>query len=62
MTQDGVQFFNVKKDGSDPIFGIGAAAEVEGAQVRLEYRMAELDDTDYNLVSLSVVWRIPLSR
>ena len=62
LSQDGVIFARGKDDGSDPIFGVGAAAEFEGAQIRLEYRLAELDDTDFNVVSLSVVWRIPLSR
>jgi len=44
-------------DGDDPIFGVGAAFEIETALVRLEYRIADLDDSDLSLLSLGIVWR-----
>jgi OmpA-OmpF porin, OOP family len=44
-------------DGNDPFFGVGGAAVVDTALVRLEYRLANLDDTDLSLISLAIVWR-----
>lgn len=44
-------------DGDDPIFGAGAAVNWEGALVRLEYRIASLDDSDISLISLAMAWR-----
>lgn len=44
-------------DGNDPFFGAGIAANWEGALVRLEYRIASLDDSDISLISLAMAWR-----
>lgn len=44
-------------DGDDPFFGAGMAVGVEGALLRLEYRMASLDDADLSLISLALAWR-----
>ena len=51
-----------KDDGSDPLLGAGLAAELDNALVRLEYRMTDVNDIKMRLISLAVVWRIPLSR
>jgi len=44
-------------DGDDGIFGVGVAAEIETALLRLEYRIAKLKDSDLSAASLSLVWR-----
>jgi OOP family OmpA-OmpF porin len=44
-------------DGDDPFFGAGGALLVDGALLRLEYRLANLDDTDLSLISLALAWR-----
>jgi OmpA-OmpF porin, OOP family len=44
-------------DGNDPFFGAGVAAMIDESLVRLEYRLADLDDTDLSLISLAIAWR-----
>jgi OOP family OmpA-OmpF porin len=44
-------------DGNDPFFGAGVALEIEGALLRLEYRIASLDDSDISLLGASLAWR-----
>jgi len=61
-TIDGEVFFKRKRDGQDPIFGIGLAATVEGALARLEYRYADLDFAESRIISFSIVWQLPLGR
>jgi OmpA-OmpF porin, OOP family len=39
------------------LFGAGFAALIEGTLVRVEYRIADLEDTDLGLLSLAVAWR-----
>jgi hypothetical protein len=46
-----------ESEGDDPFFGVGAALNVEGALVRLEYRLAEIDDADLNQIGLQIAWR-----
>jgi OOP family OmpA-OmpF porin len=49
---------NGSVNGDDPIFGVGIAYEGEGnALLRLEYRIADLDDTDLSLISVGIAWR-----
>jgi OmpA-OmpF porin, OOP family len=57
VTFDGVTIATADVDGKDPIFGAGVAALVEGSLVRIEYRVADLDDTNLSLISLSIAWR-----
>lgn len=47
----------LKVDGTDPYFGVGAAALVEGALLRLEYSHANLEESDLSMLSLQLVWR-----
>jgi len=54
--------FKLKRDGKDPIFGVGLAATVEGALVRLEYRYADFDFAESRIIGLSIVWQLPLGR
>lgn len=54
---DGVTIATSDVDGSDPFFGAGVAALVDNSLVRLEYRIADLDDTDLSLISLAIAWR-----
>lgn len=54
---DGDVLLAVDVDGTDPFFGAGIAALIEGALLRLEYRIADLDDTDLTAVSLAIAWR-----
>lgn len=54
---DGLTLDAADVDGNDPYFGAGLAAVVDGSLVRLEYRIADLDDTDLSLISLAIVWR-----
>lgn len=56
-TLDGVTIATADVDGNDPIFGAGVAALVEGSLIRIEYRAADLDDTNLSLISLSIAWR-----
>jgi hypothetical protein len=44
-------------DGTDPFYGAGLAALIDDALVRLEYRIADLDDRDFGYVSLAIAWR-----
>ncbi len=44
-------------DGTDPYFGAGVAATIDGALLRAEYAVAELDDSDVTMIGLSIVWR-----
>jgi OOP family OmpA-OmpF porin len=44
-------------DGNDPFFGAGVAVQIEGALLRLEYRVASLDDSDISLIGASLAWR-----
>jgi OmpA-OmpF porin, OOP family len=44
-------------DGNEPFFGAGASATVDASLIRLEYRLASLDNSDLSLISLAVVWR-----
>ncbi len=44
-------------DGTDPYFGAGVAATIDGALLRAEYAVAELDDSDITMIGLSIVWR-----
>jgi len=53
-TIDGDKF---SVDGNDPYYGVGVAGLLDGALLRLEYRMGELDDVDLSLVTLNVAWR-----
>lgn len=46
-----------KDDGNDPLFGVGVAAHLDGALLRLEYRLSEIDDAHVDLLGLAVVWR-----
>lgn len=54
---DGVTIASDDVDGDDPFFGAGVSALVDTALVRLEYRVADLDDTDLSLISLAIAWR-----
>jgi OOP family OmpA-OmpF porin len=54
---DGITVATDSLDGDDPFYGVGVAANVEGALLRLEYRLADLDDTDLSLISLALAWR-----
>lgn len=54
---DGEPVLTEKVDGSDPIFGVGVAGLLEGAWVRLEYRIADIDDTDLSMIGASIAWR-----
>lgn len=54
---DGETVLQYDVDGSDPIFGVGLSTLVDGAFLRLEYRMADLDDTDLSMIGASIVWR-----
>lgn len=54
---DGETVLADKVDGGDPMFGIGLAGLFEGAWVRLEYRIADLDDTDLSMIGASIAWR-----
>jgi OmpA-OmpF porin, OOP family len=49
-------------DDNGALFGVGFGVLVEDALVRIEYRMADLDDTDLNFVSLALAWRFGTSR
>ena len=55
-----VTFASGKDDGNDPYYGVGLAAEIETALVRLEYTRSKVAKADATLISLAVVWRIPL--
>lgn len=44
-------------DGTDAYFGAGLAVGLDGALLRVEYRIADLDDSDLSLINASVVWR-----
>jgi len=44
-------------DGNDLYYGVGVAALLDGALLRLEYRQAEIDDFDLKLLSVNVAWR-----
>lgn len=57
LVDAGVTIATADVDGNDPFFGAGLAAVVEGSLVRLEYRIADLDDTDLSLISLAIAWR-----
>lgn len=57
LIEDGVTLATDDFDGNDPFFGAGLAALVDTALVRLEYRIADLDDTDLSLISLAIAWR-----
>jgi OmpA-OmpF porin, OOP family len=55
--RDGVVLAAEKADGTDPFVGVGFAALIDDALLRLEYRRADLDDTRLTFVSLGVAWR-----
>jgi OmpA-OmpF porin, OOP family len=55
--QDGVVLVRQKTDGNDLLYGGGIAAMIDEALLRLEYRVADLDDSDLRLISLAVAWR-----
>lgn len=57
LVDAGVTIATADVDGDDPFFGVGMAALVDSALVRLEYRVADLDDTDLSLISLAIAWR-----
>jgi OOP family OmpA-OmpF porin len=57
LVDAGVTIASADVDGDDPFFGAGMAALVDSALVRLEYRVADLDDTDLSLISLAIAWR-----
>lgn len=57
LVDAGVTIATADVDGNDPFFGAGLAAQVDGSLVRLEYRIANLDDTDLSLISLAIAWR-----
>jgi OOP family OmpA-OmpF porin len=54
---DGVVLATENVDGNDPFVGAGFAAMIDDALLRLEYRMADLDDTELRFVSLAIAWR-----
>ena len=41
---------------SAPFFGVGARANLDGAQVRLEYMQSDLDLLELRIYQLSVAW------
>lgn len=49
-------------EGSDLLYGAGIAAAFDGATVRLEYGRLNVDDGDFSVVSLGVVWSISTGR
>lgn len=57
LIDSGVTVATLDVDGNDPFFGAGLAAKVDDGLLRLEYRIADLDDTDLSLISLAIVWR-----
>lgn len=44
-------------NGDDVFYGAGIAGLVDNALLRLEYRFADLDDTNLKLWSAAIVWR-----
>ena len=44
-------------DGNDAYYGAGVALFAEGAYLRLEYDMSQLDDADLSQLTLGVAWR-----
>lgn len=54
---DGETIAQQDLDGDDPFYGVGLTGTVEGALIRLEYRMADIDDSDLSLLSLGIAWR-----
>ena len=61
-TLDQQVIFKRRRDGNDPLYGVGLAATVEGALLRLEYRYADLDFAESRIIGLSIVWQLPLGR
>lgn len=43
--------------GEDPYYGIGVSATVDGALLRLEYRLADIDQVDVSALGINVAWR-----
>jgi OmpA-OmpF porin, OOP family len=54
---DGFITVSEEIDGDDPFYGVGAAISGPIAMVRLEYRIAELEDSDLTAIGLSAAWR-----
>jgi hypothetical protein len=44
-------------DGNDLYYGIGVAGLLDGALLRLEYRMTKLDDVDLSMTAVTLAWR-----
>lgn len=54
---DGRTLWKDDFDGTDAYFGAGLAVALDGALLRVEYRVADLDDSDLSLINAGVVWR-----
>ena len=43
--------------GNDPYLGLGVGLNIDSGQIRLEYVMTKVDDTDLRFISLAAIWR-----
>lgn len=55
---DGVTAFTASDSGEDLYYGVGAGMKLgENAGLRLEYEIADVEDADVSMISLSVLFR-----
>jgi hypothetical protein len=55
---DGVSTMTFSDSGEDLYYGVGAGMKLgETAGLRLEYEIADIDDVDVSMISLSVLFR-----
>lgn len=47
---------SAEDDGTDPSYGVGFGALLDGALFRLEYETGKFEETDSDFLSLSIVW------
>lgn len=57
LRENGTAIVRWDADSTDPFVGAGAAVVLDGALIRLEYRVADLDDSDIEALLLNVAWR-----